>query len=395
MDANITSLIAAGVLFFFGTSSVKGFATTLIISLLMSIITNVYGTRFFLGLWVNSNVFNKRPSWFGVRKKDIHDLSEQKELYTLPTRFDKIDFMKTRKIFYGISIGITILGILFLFVFKLNLGIDFTSGTRVEVTANESLTKEKVAAEFDKLNLASDDIVLAGENSQTGVVQLKGVLSQQQIADLKTHFTDLYGAEPNVSTVSPTIGKELAKNAIYAVLIASIGIILYVSVRFEWRMGVPTVIALFHDAFFIITVFSLLRLEVDITFIAAILTIIGYSINDTIVTFDRVRENLLYKKKIKTLEELEEIANISIRQTLTRSLNTVLTVTVAIIALMIFGSEAIRNFSIALFIGMICGVYSSVFIAIQLWVDFKNKELKKKGTLNTEKEKRESLEGQV
>ncbi|MGE8078402.1 protein translocase subunit SecDF [Peribacillus loiseleuriae] len=394
-DANLTTLIAAGVLFFYGTSSVKGFATTLIISILMSFITAVYGTRFFMNLWVNSNIFNKRPGWFGVNKKHIHDLSEKIDLYHLPTRFDKLDFVKTRKIFYGLSIGVTIIGIIFLFVFGLNLGIDFSSGTRIEVTSPQSLTKEEIKGEFDSLKLKTEDIVLAGANNQTGVVRLKGVLNKQEIADLKSHFVKKYKAEPNVSTVSPTVGKELAKNALKAVLIASLGIILYVSVRFEWRMGLPTVIALLHDAFFIITIFSLLQIEVDLTFIAAVLTIIGYSINDTIVTFDRIRENLRHKKKIKTVEELEEITNISIRQTLTRSINTVLTVLVAVIALLIFGSDAIRNFALALLIGMLCGVYSSLFIASQFWLDLKAKELKKKGTLNTEKTKKENLEGQV
>lgn len=183
---------------------------------------------------------------------------------------------------------------------------------------------------------------------------------------MKDHFKKDYGAEPNVSTVSPTVGKELAKNAMFALAIASIGIILYVSIRFEWRMAVPAVVALIHDAFFIITVFSLLRLEVDITFIAAVLTIVGYSINDTIVTFDRIRENLRFSRKVKTVEELENIVNISIRQTLTRSINTVLTVLITVIALAIFGSEAIRNFSIALFIGLICGVYSSLLIGFPI-----------------------------
>ena len=222
-----------------------------------------------------------------------------------------------------------------------------------------------------------------------------GALNKEEIADIKAHFSKDYGVEPNVSTVSPTIGKELAKNAILAILISSLGIILYVSIRFEWRMAFPAVVALIHDAFFIITIFSVLRLEVDITFIAAILTIVGYSINDTIVTFDRIRENLRFKKRIKTPEELVDIVNISIRQTLTRSINTVLGVLVTVVALMIFGSEAIRNFSIALFIGMLCGVYSSLYIASQFWLDLKIKELKKKGTLNTEKVKKQSLEGQV
>ncbi|MEH6948073.1 protein translocase subunit SecDF [Bacillus sp. JJ634] len=394
-DANLTTLLAAAVLFIMGVSSVKGFATTLIISILMSFITAVYGTRLFLGLWVKSGIFDKRPGWFGVRKKDVHQLSEKLDLADLSTPFDRIDFVKHRKVFYGISTAITIIGIIFLFVFKLNLGIDFTSGTRIEIGGDKPLTTQQIETEMNKLDIEVKDINFAGTNNEIGVVRVIGVLDKEEIAELKDHFSKDFGVEPNVSTVSPTVGKELAKNALIAVAIASLGIILYVSVRFEWRMAVPSVVALIHDAFFVITLFSVLRLEVDVTFIAAILTIVGYSINDTIVTFDRIRENLRKKKKIKTVEELEEIANISIRQTLTRSINTVLTVLVTIIALMIFGSESIRNFSIALFIGMVCGVYSSLYIASQFWLDLKAKELKQKGTLKTEKAKRESLEGQV
>jgi SecD/SecF fusion protein len=397
-DANLTTLLAAAVLFYYGTSSVKGFATTLIISILMSFITAVYGTRLFMSLWVNSGFLDKRTGWFGVKKKNIHDLSEKMDLMSLPTRFDKIDFVKHRKVFYGISIGVTIIGIIFLLVFRLNLGIDFTSGTRIEIASKDVLTTQQVKTEMKKVGIDEDDIKdvrLAGQDNKNAVVRTVGVLDKQEIAELKDHFKKDHGAEPNVSTVSPTVGKELAKNAMIALAIASIGIILYVSIRFEWRMAVPAVVALIHDAFFIITIFSLLRLEVDITFIAAVLTIVGYSINDTIVTFDRIRENLRFSRKIKTVEELENIVNISIRQTLTRSINTVLTVLITVIALMIFGSEAIRNFSIALFIGLICGVYSSLLIASQFWLDLKIRELKKKGPLNTAKEKKQSLEGQV
>ncbi|MFC9597815.1 protein translocase subunit SecDF [Peribacillus butanolivorans] len=395
MDANLTTLLAAAVLFYYGTSSVKGFATTLIISILMSFITAVYGTRLFMSLWVNSGFLDKRTTWFGVKKKYIHNLSEKINLMSLPTRFDKIDFVKHRKVFYSISIGVTLIGIIFLFVFRLNLGIDFTSGTRIEIASKGVLTTQQVKTEMGKAGIDTDikDVRPAGKENT--VVRTVGVLNKQEIAALKDHFKKDYGTEPNVSTVSPTVGKELAKNAMFALAIAALGIILYVSIRFEWRMAVPAVVALIHDAFFIITIFSVLRLEVDITFIAAVLTIVGYSINDTIVTFDRIRENLRFSRKVKTVEELENIVNISIRQTLTRSINTVLTVLITVIALTIFGSEAIRNFSIALFIGLICGVYSSLLIASQFWLDLKIKELKKKGPLNTAKEKRQSLEGQV
>lgn len=160
------------------------------------------------------------------------------------------------------------------------------------------------------------------------------------------------------------------------------------TVRFEMAMAIAAIVSLLHDAFFMIVFFSITRLEVDLTFIAAVLTIVGYSINDTIVTFDRMRENLIKKKRLKTFEDIAEVVNVSLRQTLTRSFNTVLTVTFTIIALMIFGSESIRNFSIAMFVGLISGVYSSVFIATNLWVVLKAKELKKKGTIKTVKEKK-------
>ncbi|MET3699983.1 protein translocase subunit secF /protein translocase subunit secD [Bacillus oleivorans] len=387
-DANITTLLAGVVLFIFGTSSVKGFATTLIVSILVSFITAIYGTRLLLGLWVNSKALNKKPVWFGVRKKDIKDIAEGYSPYDLPTRFDKFDFVKHRKTFFITSGVLIAAGLICLLVFRLNLGIDFSSGTRVQIVSNDSLTTEEVSGELDEIGMPSEDIVLAGEDNEMVVVQYKGVMTKEEIDAIKTHFTELYGSEPSVSTVSPTVGRELAKNALYATVIAAIGIIIYVAFRFEAKMGIASVIALLHDAFFIIAVFSILQLEVDITFIASVLTIIGYSINDTIVTFDRIRENMTMKKRIKTYDEIKAIVNQSIRQTLTRSINTVITVVFTVVALYFLGAEPIQNFSLALLVGLIAGTYSSLFIAAQLWMIWKGKELKQKGTLITEKQKK-------
>ncbi|WP_026693804.1 protein translocase subunit SecDF [Peribacillus kribbensis] len=390
LDANLTTLLAAAVLFQFGTSSVRGFATMLIIAVLVSFITNVFLSRLLLSLWVQSGFLNKKFGWFGVRKADIHDLKDSKDPFSMPTRFDKIDFVKHRKKFYIFSTVVTVIGIIFLLVFKLNLAIDFTSGTRLEIKADHSLTANQVNQELKGLNLESDDIVLSGSDNSTAVARLKGVLNKEEISKVKNHFEDKYGSEPSVSTVSPTVGRELAKNAFYALLIASAGIIIYVTLRYEWRMAFPAVLALLHDAFFIITIFSLIRMEVDITFIAAVLTIVGYSINDTIVTFDRIRENMKKKRKIKDIKELEDIVNLSLRQTFGRSVNTVLMVIIPVIALLIFGSGSLTGFSLALLLGLICGVYSSLFIASQIWLDLKEKELKKKGTLQTYVEKKKS-----
>ncbi|MEK4486579.1 protein translocase subunit SecDF [Psychrobacillus sp. FSL H8-0484] len=387
-DANITTLLAAAVLFFFGTSSVKGFATLLIISILVVFITAVWASRILLGLLVHSGYFDNKPGWFGISKKRIHPPEEEVDTLDLTTKFDRLDFVHNRKIFYTASIVLTIAGIVVLSVFKLNLGIDFSSGTRVQINSETPLTQEIVSKKIESIGLSSEDIVLSGENGDSAVVRYKEEFSQEEIKTLKAEMTEQFGEEPTVSTVSPTVGKELAKNALKALIFAAIGIVIYVAFRFEWRMGVASIVSLLHDAFLMVAIFSILRLEVDITFIAAVLTIVGYSINDTIVTFDRIRENLLRSNKITTEEELATIVNKSLRQTLGRSVNTVLTVVLVVVALLLFGAEGIRNFSIALLIGLIAGTYSSILIATQLWFDLKVKELRKTGGIDVKKEEK-------
>lgn len=387
-DANLTTLLAAVVLFAYGTSSVKGFATMLIISILASFITAVFGARLFLSLWVNSGLFKDKPWWFGVKNSEVHDISEGLDPLDLKTKFDRFDFVHNRKKFFTATAVLLGVGLVVLLVFRLNLAIDFSSGTRIEIMSDNKLTAEQVKEELKKADIETDDIVISGDNGEIGVARLKGVLNKDEIAELKSQLKETFGAEPNIGTVSPTIGKELAKNAMIALVIASIGIIIYVTIRFELYMALAAILALLHDAFFVIVVFSILRLEVDITFIAAILTIVGYSINDTIVTFDRMRENMVKKKRLKTPEDIAEVVNTSLRQTLARSVNTVLTVVITVVGLLLFGSESIWNFSFALLIGLIAGTYSSVFLAAQLWYVWKNKELKKKGTIKTYKEKK-------
>jgi protein-export membrane protein SecD/preprotein translocase SecF subunit len=388
LDSNLNTILAAAVLFYYGTSSVKGFATMLILSVVMSFLTAVYGSRFLLGLWVHSGFLKNKAGWFGVKSSEIHSMDQNIDTLSLPTRFDKFDFVKMRKLFFAFSGILLTVGLIILLIFRLNLAIDFSSGTRVEVLAKSPLTTAQIKSSFDRLHLQTDDITLEGKNNEIGAARLRGVLSKNEISQLKTAFKNEYGAEPNVSTVSPTIGRELAKNAIISVLIASIGMILYLTIRFEIYMALAAVIAMLHDAFFMVAVFSITRLEVDLNFIAAVLTIVGYSIHDTIVTFDRIRENMHLKKRLKTFQDIVDVVNISVRQTLTRSLNTVLMVLITVISLLIFGSPAIRNFSFALLIGLLVGVYSSVFIASGLWVVLKGKELKKKGVIKTVKEKR-------
>lgn len=388
VDAQLTTLLAAAVLFYFGTSSVKGFATTLIITILLSFVTAVWLSRVLGGLLVKSGYFNS-PFLYGVKKSKIHDSSEGLETLDLSTNFDRFDFVHNRKKFYTVSIAIMIVGIIIISIFKLNLGIDFSSGTRVEILAEEQTTQEEISDYLDSIGFPSDKIVISGEDQNTAVITYKDDLNQQEILDLKAAVKGDYGEEPSVSTVSPTVGQELVKNAIKALALAALGIIIYVAFRFEWRMGVGAIASLLHDVFFMVAIFSFLRLEVDITFIAAILTIVGYSINDTIVTFDRIRENIDRRGKVTTKEELADIVNKSLRQTMARSVNTVLTVIIVVIALLIFGAPAIRNFSIALLIGLVTGMYSSICIAAQIWYTLKCREMDKKGTVVEKKEKKQ------
>ena len=273
-------------------------------------------------------------------------------------------------------------------MFKLNLGIDFSSGTRVQIESTQPLTQDIVSEKIENIGLPSDDIVISGENGDSAVVRYKDDFNQEEIKTLKTEMTEQFGKEPSVSTVSPTVGQELVKNALKALMFAALGIVIYVAFRFEWRMGLASIVSLLHDAFLMVSIFSILRLEVDITFIAAVLTIVGYSINDTIVTFDRIRENLNRSAKIETEEELATIVNKSLRQTLGRSVNTVLTVILVVVALLIFGADGIRNFSIALLIGLLAGTYSSIYIAAQIWFDLKVKEMRKNGGIEVKKEEK-------
>ncbi|MDG5786445.1 protein translocase subunit SecF [Evansella sp. AB-P1] len=289
----------------------------------------------------------------------------------------KLDFVKHRKKFFLFSGVLLFVGIILLSTVGLNLGIDFRSGTTVEVLSNDPVTSEEVSAEFEAIGFTPDDITIAGDNNEIGRAGFIGPLNQEETLLIQRHFEEIYGHTPTANTVTPMVGEELARNAIISVLIAAVGIIIYVTIRFEFLYGISAIVALFHDALFILVVFSILQLEVTIPFIAAVLTIVGYSINDTIVTFDRIRENMKYEKKVKSFNDVARVVNKSLVQTLARSINTVLTVVFAAGALFIFGGEALRTFSFALVVGLVAGTYSSLFIAAQLWLVLKSKQLER------------------
>nr|WP_251136541.1 protein translocase subunit SecF [Exiguobacterium sp. s122] len=281
-----------------------------------------------------------------------------------------------------VSCAIVIIGLGILLFRGLNLGIDFASGTRVEVQSETQVSQEELEAAFREAGV--DETISSVQYAEGGTlanVTFVGQLGQQDVASVKDVFTETFGSDPNISTVSAEVGRDIARNALYAVALASLGIILYITFRFEFSYALATVIAMLHDAFFMIVAFSIFGIEVNLYFVAAILTIIGYSVNDTIVTFDRVRENIqAYEKerKIKSMDVYRSIINQSIQETIVRSVNTVITVILTAFALYVFGAESIRGFSVALLVGLFMGMYSSIFIASYLWLLLKKMTLNKK-----------------
>ena len=369
-DANITTLIVAIILFIFGESSVKGFATMLIISIFVTMFVMVFVVRWLINMVVNTKYFDNREKLFvgfNHNKKD--------EL------FSKFDFVKSRKWSFPLLIGLFIVGIISFITIGLNLGIDFKGGTSITIKHNDPLAEETIKADLESMNY--DMYSYESIDQNTTIVKISNALDKDQVLNVSNYFDEKYEASTDIGVVSNLVKKELVKNAVISVILASIGIIIYITCRFQLSYAVSGIVALVHDVFFIVALFSLLRLEVSSIFIAAILSIIGYSINDTIVTFDRIRENIKNNKnKVESKDELNSIINSSLKDTIGRSIVTTFTTLIPVVCLIIFGSHEINNFNIALLFGFISGTYSSIFIACQLWgVLFKGnigKDLNKK-----------------
>lgn len=288
----------------------------------------------------------------------------------------KFNFVKSSKTFFIISIVFTLIGIASLAIQGLNYGIDFQSGTSVDITISKTVDKETVD-QFIKEHEFGEYALTTAPNRLS--IRFKEALDEAQEKTLRADFSAQVDdkAAYEVNIVDADIAVEQQRNALIGMLVACLGIVIYMSVRFEWRFGLSAVIGLAHDAFIVISLFSLFQWQVNLPFIVAVLTIIGYSVNDTVVIFDRIRENLRFAK-LKTSADLVLLVNRSIWQTLTRSINTVVTVLFAAICLFIFGSESIRLFSLAMVIGLFVGAYSSIFIASPLWLMLRGKSVPKR-----------------
>ncbi|GED70983.1 hypothetical protein BRE01_46850 [Brevibacillus reuszeri] len=291
----------------------------------------------------------------------------------------RFDIVKNRRKYFIGSSAIIIIGFLFMLFQGLHLGVDFKAGTRLDIFVGKEFNTADVEAVIKQEipDVAFTGITRYGENQ--AYTRFDQAIPSDTMMKLETALKKKFGDQvtKQVSSVDPTIAREMVKKAAIAVAIASIGIVIYIAIRFQWLFGIACVAGLLHDVFIPIALFSVLGLEVDITFIAAILTILGYSINDKIVIFDRIRENLRTMKS-KTIPELEHLVNVSLWQTMRRSIYTVATVFFTALALAVLGSESIRNFSLALLFGLVSGTYSSIFIAAQIWVNLKERNMMKK-----------------
>lgn len=363
LDANITTLIAAIILFIFGESSVKGFATMLIISIIVTFIVMVYLNRYVMGKFVNSEKFEKHTKAFlGYKEKN---------------KENKFNFVKQRKVVFVVVGLIIILGCMFTYSEGLNLGIDFKGGSTIEINSKTKLDYKTIEKDLEELEYKVEKIESI-EDSRV-YATIKNVLDNAETTKVEEYFNEKYDATTSVGAISNQVKKDITNNAIKALIYACIGMVIYITIRFKFSYGVSAIIALVHDSLMVLIIFSLLKFEVNSMFIAAILSIIGYSINNTIVIFDRIRENKtkLYKDKIKKVEELEEIVNVSLKQTVTRCIITTITTLLPVISLIFIGSHEIFNFNIALLIGLVVGTFSSLFISSQIWMSIEKKNIGK------------------
>ncbi|MDD4036035.1 MAG: protein translocase subunit SecD [Bacilli bacterium] len=374
LDANITTLIVAVILFILGESTVKGFATMLIINIIITMLIMVYLNRKILKIFIETNFFNdKTRKFIGIKEVDIPNI-EKKEV-VIKKQFEKLNFMKDRNKFFIISSSIIIIGIIVTSLFGLNLGVDYRGGSRITFLGDK-VTEEIINREFKEFDYKVIDINKFKDGTS---VLISNELNNDEVHTLDKHFNDKYDTPTEIDVVSNVVKKELTKNAIYALIYAMLGIVIYMTVRHKFTFAVAVILALIHDVLITVTIISIFRLEVSTMFIAAILTIIGYSINDTIVIFDRIKENIkeMYNGVIKTKDELTNLINESLRQTFLRTLYTTITTLLPVIALIIFGSSSINTFNISLLVGLIVGTYSSVFLASQIWFLLEQKNVGK------------------
>lgn len=378
LDAQITTLIAAVVLYEIGSTSVKGFAITLMIGIVVSIFTAVVVSQLFISVLADSKKFSKNK-YFGVNEDGT------------PKEFlkKKFHFISKRRIFYSISATVIIIGLLFSIIRGFNYGIDFTGGTMMQIDLHKKVSTEEVEKAVKKFDLDAS-IIFTGKNQEQVIIKTIKALDADQRAEVVDELSKSFDISKKDVLASeqfgPTVGKELKVNAIKSVAIAAIGMLIYIIFRFKsWKYGVSSIAGVVHDVLVMLAIYAIFNITINNPFIAGILTVVGYSINDTIVIFDRIRENRKLHRKTPLVENIDN----SINQTLNRSIMTSLTTLVCMIPMAIMVSTSIREFVIPLMVGVIVGTYSSIFLCSPLLYEFSKNEEKSSYTLHKEKKEKE------
>ena len=382
LDGNITTLIAAVVLMFMGTGSIKGFAQTLALGIALSMITALFVTRIIINGFIS----------LGLTSEKLFGVAKQRKT---------VDFLSKGKIFSIVSIVVILAGIAVMVVFQvkdgkaLNYSLEFLGGTSTTATLQENLSLEEIDAQItpsiEKITGDGSVMVTKVEGSNEIIVKTR-TLNEDERNELSNMFTGEFKVDPATitsETISATVSGEMRRNAIISVSIAVVCMLIYIWLRFsDYRFGLSSVLALVHDVLVVLAFYAIARVSVSSTFIACMLTIVGYSINATIVIFDRIRENRKEaaeklriaaarkrSKKEKTEADvtLKDIVNLSISQTLSRSIFTSLTTFVMVLMLFILGVTSIREFALPLMIGIACGCYSSICLAGFFWYFLKSK----------------------
>lgn len=370
IDGHVTTLIASAILGIFGSGTVKGFAVTLAIGILLSLFTALFITRWILKAFYAMGLQN--PKLYGSKKDP-----------------KTVDFVKRRVLSFVIPVIIIVVGFVYMGVQKsegngaFNFSLEFVGGTSTTVAFDKNYTVSEIDKEIvpvvEKITGDADVQTQKVQDSKSVIIKTRTLSLSERETFNKEMKSDFGVAEKNITynNISSTVSKEMRTNAILAVTIATIFMLVYIWFRFkDIRFASAAVIALIHDVFIIVAFYALSRTSVGTTFIACILTILGYSINSTIIIFDRVREHLKESSDIRNLD-YRELTNRSITQTLARTLNTNITVLITLGALYVFGVSSVREFAMPLFVGVIGGVYSSVLITAPMWYTFKKWGLKK------------------
>ncbi len=362
IDGNVTTLIAALVLGVIGTGSIKGFAQTLALGIVVSMITALFVTKLIIRAFYA----------LGIRDEKFYGKAKE---------YKKIDFLSKRNLFILISSGIIIVGIITMIVnsamgrHALNFSLEFLGGTSTNVTFNDDMALADIDSKVVPLieTVTGDANVqvqkVTGSNEVIFKTRALNVTEREKLNDIMEKNFDVASDKIVAETISSTISSEMSRDAILAVIVATILMLVYIWFRFkDLRFGASSVICLVHDVLVVITFYALARITVGSTFVACILTIVGYSINATIVIFDRIREKLAASK-----EKLDDLVNEAVNQTLSRSLFTSLTTFIMVAVLYILGVNSVKEFALPLMIGIVCGTYSSVCLASAIWFILRTK----------------------